>query len=162
MLSISLSGMVWTVVNLLVLYVLIKKFLWAPVTAVIESRQREIENDLDGAEARNREAEAKRQQYDQQLAHAGQEAAHLVAQAKDRGEREYQAILSRAHADAAKVAAQAQQRAAQEREEMLRGARREVASLALLCAAKVAGKELDAAADRAMVEDFLDQAGDGV
>lgn len=162
MLSISFSGMLWTVVNLLVLYVLMKKFLWGPVTAVIESRQKEIDDNLAGAEARSREAESKLEEYDQKLAHAGQEAAETVARAKERGAREYQAILAQAHADAAKVQQQAQRQAGQERREMLQGARREVASLALLCAAKVAGRELDADADRAMVEEFLNQDGDGI
>lgn len=160
MLNISLTGMLWTVVNLLVLYVLMKKFLWGPVTAMIESRQKEIEDDLDGAAARNAEAEAKRVKYDQQLVHAEQEAAQLVAQAKERGEREYQLILDQAKDDARKLTAQAQARIRQERAEMVRGARREVASLALLAAAKVSRKELDADADRALVDRFLDQAGE--
>lgn len=162
MLDISLTGMLWTVVNLFVLYVLMKKFLWGPVTAMIESRRKEIEDDLDGAAARNAEAEAKRVKYDRQLVHAEQEAALLVAQAKERGEREYQLILDQAKDDARKLTAQAQARIRQERAEMVRGARREVASLALLAAAKVSRKELDADADRALVDRFLDQAGEGL
>ena len=88
-------------------------------------------------------------------------AARLVAQARDRGQREYEAILAKARDDAGRVTDEARQRVRQEREEMLQGARGEVASLALLCAAKVAGKELDGDADRALVEDFLAGTGDG-
>ena len=84
-----------------------------------------------------------------------------MAQARDRGQREYEAILAKARDDAGRVTDEARQRVRQEREEMLQGARGEVASLALLCAAKVAGKELDGDADRALVEDFLAGTGDG-
>lgn len=161
MLNISLTGMLWTVVNLLVLYILLKKFLWAPVTAMIESRQKEIEDGLAGAAAKDQASQAKLEEYDLRLAQAGQEAARLVAQARDRGQREYEAILAKARDDAGRVTDEARQRVRQEREEMLRGARGEVASLALLCAAKVAGKELDGNADRALVEDFLARTGDG-
>ena len=161
MLNISLTGMLWTVVNLLVLYVLLKKFLWAPVTAIIESRQKEIEDGLAGAAAKDQASQAKLEEYDLRLAQAGQEAAQLVAQARDRGQREYEAILAKARDDAGRVSDEARQRVRQEREEMLQGAREEVAALALLCAAKVAGKELDRDADRALVEDFLAGTGDG-
>ena len=81
MLSISFSGVLWTVVNLLVLYVALKKILFKPVTEMIESRQREIEENLAHAEARKAQAEAEKQAYDAQLAHAGQAAAQLTAQA---------------------------------------------------------------------------------
>ena len=44
---------------------------------------------------------------------------------------------------------------------MLRGARKEVGRLAILAAAKVAQKNLDDAADRAMAEAFLEEVGEG-
>lgn len=162
MLNISLSGMLWTVVNLLVLYVLMKKFLWKPVTDMIESRQKEIEGNLAAAETQRAEAEREKERYRDQLTRAGQEAAGLVAQAKARGEREYQSILAKAQEDANQVAQKTRAQLEAERTQLLRGARQEVASLALLAAAKVAGKELDADADRAILDDFLTEAGDGV
>ncbi len=161
MLNINVIGLLYTVVNLLVLYVLLKKFLWTPVTAMIESRQKEMEDNLTGAEARNREAEARLDSYNEKLVHARQECAQMVAQAKEQGTQEYNAILDQARADAEKLKGQAEQQMKQERAEMISGLRREVSSLALLCAAKVAGKELGTDADRAMVEEFLSEVGEG-
>ena len=43
---------------------------------------------------------------------------------------------------------------------MLRGVRQEVAQLAVLAASQVARKDLDRETDRAMVEEFLSEAGE--
>lgn len=160
MLDISLSGVIWTVVNLLVLYAALRKILFKPVTEIIESRQKEIEEDLASAAARKAQAEAEKAACDAKLAHAGQEAAKLAAQTRARGEREYAAILAKAQADAQKLTGRAREEIEAEREEMLRGARREVASLALLAAAKAAGESAGTERERAIVDAFLAEAGD--
>lgn len=160
MLNISLTGMLWTVVNLLVLYVLLRKFLFQPVTALIEARQKEIADNMAAAEEERAQAERARAEYDEKLREAGREAETLVTQAKARGEREYQAILAAAQADAGKTAAQARAQMEADRAAMLSGARKELASLALLCAAKVVGREMDGEDEKALVDNFLTEAGE--
>lgn len=160
MLHISLSGLLWTVVNLFVLFLLLKKFLWKPVTDIIESRQMEIKHNLDAAEDQRAQAEAAREQYDSRLAQAGREADQLLRQARDRGSREYQAILDEAQSDSKDLMARVQAQLESDRAAMLAGARKEVAALALLAASQVAGRKLDSADDRALVDDFLAEAGE--
>ena len=43
MLSINMD-LVWTIINLIILYVLLKKFLIKPVTSIMEQRKRAKEN----------------------------------------------------------------------------------------------------------------------
>lgn len=158
MLSISISGVVFTVINLLVLCVLLKRFLFKPVTAVIEARQKAIADSLADAAGQKEQAGVLKSEYENRLADARREAAGIVDEARARGQREYDALLGQARADAEQVRADARRQMEAEREELLRGVRREVASLALLCAAKVAGQEMDEAADKALADSFLAQA----
>lgn len=160
MLHISLSGLLWTVVNLIVLFLLLKKFLWKPVTDLMESRQEEVKHNLDAAEAQRAQAEASREEYDARLSQAGREADHLVHQARERGNQEYQAILSAAQSDAKDLMTRTQAQLEADRASMLAGARKEVATLALLAAAQVTGRKLDSDDDRAMVDKFLTEAGE--
>lgn len=160
MLDIQLSTVLFTVINLLILYALLKKFLFGRVNRVLEERAALVAEQVDQAKARNDQAATLKAQYEASLNDARAEAEGIVAQAKTRGETEYQAILSQAQADARRVQTEAQARAQSDRAEMLRGARQEVAQLAMLAAAKAAQSHLDPEADRALLRDFLKEAGE--
>ena len=159
MLNISISGVVFTVINLLVLYVLLKKFLFKPVTGIIEGRQQAIADSLADAAGQREQAGALKSEYEGRLADARKEAAGIVDEARARGQEAYDALLRQAQADAEKLRADARAQMEAERQALLRGARREVAELALLCASKVAGQDMDGAGDRALADAFLAQAG---
>ncbi len=155
MLHIGWSGLLWTVINLLVLYLLLKKFLWQPVTDKIESRQKEIRQNLAVAEEQRIQAAKVKADYDARLAQAERESQELLRQAEDRGRREYQAVLARARTAAEALAGETQRQLEGERSAMLAAVRKEVAGLAMLAASQVAGRQLGSGDDRALLEDFL-------
>ena len=68
--------------------------------------------------------------------------------------------MAQAQEASRRIRAEAEARIAAKEQEMLRGVRQEVAQLAVLAASQVAGKNLDRETDRAMVEEFLSEAGD--
>lgn len=160
MLELNISTMVWTVVNLIILYFLLKKFLFKPVTTMIESRQQEIEHNIAAAEDQRIKAETMLEEYGVKLAHANQDAAQLVAQAKSRAEQEYQTILEAARTDAKRLVSETEDQLESERIAMLTGVRKEVATLALLAAAKVSNREMNSADDETFVESFLAEVGE--
>lgn len=162
MLDISLSGLLWTVINLFVLYLLLKKFLWKPVTAIIESRQEEIEHNLSAANEQRLQAEKARLEYDEQLALADKDADALVRQGKERGDREYQSIVAAAKDEAKALTEKAQAQLEADRAAMLAGARREVAALVLMTASKVSARSMGGEEDRALVDAFLSEAGETI
>lgn len=162
MLDFQLSTILFTVVNVLVLYLFLRKFLFGRVTAILDQRQALVKEAVDSAEASRTQAEALRLSYEQKLSDAQQEAEQITADARARAQRAYDAKLRQAEADARKVEAAAQAQIASQRRDMLRGARREVASLALLAASKAAGKSVDSQDERALVDAFLSEVGDPV
>lgn len=160
MLDIQVSTIVFTIIDLLILYFLLKKFLFGRVNQVLEARAALVAEQVAQAKEQNDQAAALKAQYEASLNDAHTEAEGIVSQAKARGETEYQAILAQAQADAKRIQAEAQAKTQADRAEMLRGARQEVAQLAMLAAAKVAQSSLDEAADRALIRDFLAEAGE--
>ena len=60
-------GIIWTVVNILILFVLLRIFLFKPVMGMIENRQAMIRNQLDDAENKNREADELKGRYEESL-----------------------------------------------------------------------------------------------
>ena len=146
---------VWTIVNLLILFLLLKHFLFKPITKMMESRTAEIENNLKEAEDQKQKAAELTAQYEEKLQGAHAEAAQIVAEAKQRGQKEYDAILKSAAQDAQKEQERSRADLEREREEMLRGVQENVTELVLLTVSKLSQKELDQESDRKLVDAFL-------
>ena len=152
-------NIVWTIVNILVLFLLLKHFLFKPITEMMESRTAEFENNLKDAEDQKQKASELTAQYEEKLQGAHAEAAQIVSEARQRGQREYDAILKTAGQDAQKEQERARADMEREREEMLRGVQENVTELVLLTASKLSQKELDEESDRKLVDSFLSEAG---
>ena len=160
MLDFQLSTIVFTILNLLILYAFLRKFLFGRVNAVMEEREKLIQEQIASAEAGNTKAQALQDQYEQKLSGAREEAEKIVSDAKARAQRTYDEQVAQAQAEARRIQTEAEARIATERQEMLRGVRKEVAQLAVLAASQVAGRDLDQEADRAIVKEFLSEAGE--
>ena len=152
MLDFNPYTIVFTILNLLVLWLFLRHFLFGKVTAILDQRAQTVQNELDGAAREKEQAEQLHRQYEEKL---GQARTKVQAQQK------YQSTLDAAQADARQLVDTTRKQLEAERESMLRGARKEVAQLALIAAAKVAQKELDSQSDLAMVDAFLSETGDG-
>lgn len=62
----NLNGqIIWVFVNLLILFLLMKKFLFGPITRMLDSRAKGVSDTLDQADARLAEAEQSKQEYDE-------------------------------------------------------------------------------------------------
>ena len=151
---------VWTIVNLLILFLLLKHFLFKPITKMMESRTAEIENNLKDAEDQKQKAAELTAQYEEKLQGAHAEAAQIVSEAKQRGQKEYDAILKSAAQDAQKEQERSRADLEREREEMLRGVQENVTELVLLTVSKLSQKELDQESDRKLVDAFLAEGGE--
>ena len=160
MLDIDLWTVLWTGVHLIVLYLLLRHFLFKPVTKVMEERARAIEDGLAQAEQAKRAAQTLERENEERLAQVRSQADQIVSQARDQGKLAYDQIIASAQADAQAIRAGAQAQAEAERRQMLQDVRRQAVSLTLLAAARVSGQAMDRESDREMAEDFLREAGD--
>ena len=162
MLEFHLSTILFTIINLLVLFFILKKLLFGRINAVLEQRAALVKEQITSAEDNNRQAEKLKVQYDSKLTDARHEAAKIVADAQNRAQRVYESKMAEADADAKRLRSEAEAQIAAEQETMLRNARNEVASLALLAAAKVAQRSMDNTDDKALVDAFLSEVGEKV
>ena len=68
MLDFQPSTIIFTIINLLVLYFFFRKFLFGRVNAVLEQREQLIEKEIGEAEEKNQKAEAMQKEYEDKLA----------------------------------------------------------------------------------------------
>lgn len=94
MLTLNLN-ILWTVVNILVLFVLLRKFLYRPVMNVIEQRQKQIDDAIADAEGKKNDAQAVLAQAQDKLQNVDTEAAQRREAYESRLKRERTAFAGR-------------------------------------------------------------------
>lgn len=151
---------IWTVVDLLILFVLLRVFLFKPVLGMIEKRKDMIQSSLNEADEKNAAAGALKTQYENSLKDAKKESFQIVSEAKDRAQVQYNQIIDKANADASQIVKQANAAAEADREKILKDAQAELAEVALAAASKLLGTTVDAKTNKEMLDAFLAEAGD--
>lgn len=160
MLNISLWNMVGVVVEVLLLYVLLKKFLFKPIKAIQEKRQAMIDGQMQKAETANAEALAFKDQYEQMISAVHSESDQIIEAAKTRAQKEYDRIVKQANGDAGDILDKAKKNIELEREKAMREMESQVADLALSAASKILSEKTGEDSDKALYDRFLDKAGD--
>ena len=155
------SGLLWTFVNLIVFFIILKKLLFQPVMGMIEKREQMISGQIEDAEQKNTQAGLLKERYEAELKNANQEAARIVKTAKERGKEEYEKILRDADAEASKIIADARKTIETEREKAVQGIQNESAQVAIAAASKVIQENVDQASNEKILDDFLREAGAG-
>lgn len=159
-LSIDIGTILFTLLNLLILFLGIKHFLFKPVNGILEKRQEEVDRTLREAETAKSEAEAEREAYSQKLAEAKEESAEMLRKATRRAQERSDEIVAAAKAEAASVMQQNEQELERERRRAATALRGEVSGLAVAVAEKVVGREINQADHERLIDEFIDSVGD--
>ena len=158
MLSINMD-LVWTIINLIILYVLLKKFLIKPVTSIMEQRKALIEGSLANARKQEEESTELKRRYEEALKDADGEAARILEKARDDAKAQSERMMKEADAQARKVLENAREAAQKEHEMALAGARTEIGELAVQAAKKLLS-DGDAGADSRLYDSFIGRTGE--
>lgn len=155
-------NLLFTIINLLIIFFLMKRFLFAPVHNILEKRQEEIEKQY--AEAQTAEDTAKEMQtrYAESLESVEDEKVRLLLDAKDNASTEYERIISGAKTQAGKIIEEAQQLAEAERRKRIQQAQEQIVDLVVAATAKVTAASESKDADRELYNKFLAKAGEEV
>jgi F-type H+-transporting ATPase subunit b len=149
----------WTVVIFLLALVPMWKFVFGPITAALDERDRKVDEALAAAERARREAEEQTAATRAELDKARAEAKAMVHEATARAERQAQEELSRARLEAERQLQQARQEIDAHKRRALEEIRREVVDLAIGSAGAILRRDVDDDAHRRFVADFVSHAG---
>ncbi|HHV99160.1 MAG TPA: F0F1 ATP synthase subunit B [Clostridiaceae bacterium] len=150
---------IWTAVNLIILYVVLRLLLFKPVTAMMEKRTNTIKSNLEEAEKAKADAAQLKQDYELQLKNAASEAERIISEARAKAEAEYEAIIKAAKEKADKIIEKSRMEIEHERQQMVKEIKNQVASLAIAAASKVLEANMDTERNREIVDRFIDKEG---
>ena len=153
-------NLIFTVINILILYFLLRRFLFKPINGILEKRQAEVEEKF--AQAGKIEAEAKQSQadYEQRLANVDSEKAQIMAEARSNAGAEYGRIVSDAKNQAESIIEKAKQDAQTEKAAIMSEVDREMKDIIVSAASRVAGLHDNCENDSALYERFLSEISD--
>lgn len=152
----------WVVVSIvqfLLLFYLLRRFLWGPIQDTLAQRGQRIREGLDAAEAAKREREQMRVEVEKLLSDARREAAELAERTTAAAESAAGAIRAQAKTEADRIRERGRGDAQQLHDQALAQLRGELASMVVLAAGRILGKEIGADQHRALIDRSLDEAG---
>ncbi|HIY34753.1 MAG TPA: F0F1 ATP synthase subunit B [Candidatus Eubacterium faecigallinarum] len=153
-------NMLWTLINLIVFFLLMKFFLFNPIKKVLNKRKELIDKQFKDAEEAQRQAEDIKTQYQNQLDGVEEEKKQILATARTTAKNEYNKIIDKAHDDADKIKSDAKKASDFENEKTRRAVKEEIAALAMETAEKVVGKSASAQLDSKLYDEFLEESSD--
>lgn len=161
-LNINVFTALFTLVNTIALFLVLKKFLFKPVMKMITDRQQEIDDMYTDAGDAKQQAQQLRSEYETKLRDAQQTGERLVKEAVARGQAREEEILRQAHDQADAIRQKAEADIAREKKKAINDAKDEIAGLAMDIAGKVVGKSLNESDQSALVDQFIDELGGGL
>ena len=152
----------FTLLNFLAVLFVGKKFLWGPVMKMIQDRQQEIDDMYTEADTARVSAKAMEEEYKQKLSAAMETGERIVKEASARGQAKEEEILRQANAEASAMLSKAAADIAMEKKKAINDAKDEISGMAMAIAEKVVGRELTAADQSKLVDDFINELGEQV
>lgn len=129
------------------------KYVWPPLVAALRERQAKIAEGLDAANRAARDLEQAKEEAEKQVVEAKQKAAELIDQANNRANQIVTDAKETAQAEGERIVAAAQAEVEQEASRAKEALRKQVSELAVVGAAKIIGKSVDASTH----DELLDQ-----
>ena len=150
----------FTLLNLVLTFLILKKFLFKPVNKMIDDRQKEIDELFAEAEDAKKMAENMRADYDRKLAEAKESSAKIVSEATQEANRRSDEIIRQARMDADALRQKADADIALERKKALNDVKGDISRIAMDIAEKVVERELNADDQERLIDGFLRDLGD--
>jgi F-type H+-transporting ATPase subunit b len=154
-LGINLGFLFVQIINFIILFLVLRKWVFGPILSVLERRRETIAQGLEDArvaaeERANAEAEAQNI-----LSEAQAKASQVIREATERAEGVANDIKVAAEADVVKAREAALADVAQERDQILANIRNQVAALSIAAAQKLVGEALDEKRQHALINEFF-------
>ena len=145
----------FTIINLLVTYWFLKRFLFKPAVKIIRKRQASIDADLANARETKQAAHEKLSEATARIESSVREASAIVNEAKVQAESQSDAMIMAAKKEVSEIISRADTDIERMRIAMMEEMRDEVADLAVSVASRVIKQSIDEKKQREMVDQFI-------
>ena len=157
--GVNLWTMLFAWLNLLILYLFLKKLLFKPLKNMIDSRQKEIDDTYADADKSREDAMAMKAEYEERMKQADEESERIIKDASRRAQLKSEDILRDAETEARRTLERAKEQIELEKKQALNDVKNEVSSMAIGIAGAVIEKEVSEEEHRKMIDEFIENMG---
>ena len=148
--------MIW--ITVIVLFLVLKKFFFEKVKNFMETRSNSIQDAFDSAEAVNRRADEKMQNYTKRIANVEVEGREIIRDAKIKADAQAREIIEDANKQATEIMNKAERNIEREKQKAMEEMRKEVAALAMLAAERIVEREIQNIGQDEIVDEVINKA----
>ena len=158
--SVNIWQIVISLLNLVILFLLVKKFLFKPVKNVLEKRQKEIDDQYASAEEAEKLAEKNRAEWEEKLKSASTQADMILQEATDNAKMRGDKLICEAKERAAGIVRTAQSEAELEKKKAAQSIKNEIVSVSGALTEKMLEREINTDDHRALIDSFIEKIGE--
>jgi F-type H+-transporting ATPase subunit b len=153
----NVGNAVWTLAIFVIVVILLGKFAWGPVLALLQQREAFIHKSLSDAKRDRDEAEARLKEYAVKLQSAQREAVAILEEARRDAERLREELRGRAKTEAETLIKNAQRQVQVETTRALQQIRQEAVDLSVQIASKLLQRNISKEDNEKLITDALKQ-----
>lgn len=158
--SIDLTTILGTIINTLILFLVLRHFLFDKVNAVLDSRRNEVAKTYEDADAALSNAKQLESEYTEKLSAAKEESAEIVKNATKKAQSRSDEIIAEAKDEARGIVDKANADIEKEKKRAVNQIKDEISDMALSIASRVVSKEIDGKTHEKLIESFIDEIGE--
>ena len=153
----NVGNAIWTLLIFVVVVVVLGKFAWGPVLALLQQREQFIHQSLSDAKHDREQAEASLEEYMAKLQSAQAEAGRMIDEARRDAERLRQELRQKATTEAEGILTNAQRQIQFETARALQQIRHEAADLGVAIASKLIQRNISKEDNEKLIDEALKQ-----
>ena len=158
--SVNLWQTLISLANLVLLFLIVKRFLFKPVQTMLKNRQNEIDQQYEAAENANRSAEENKAQWEEKISSVKERTDEMLKKAQDNAKRQSDTILSKAKEQAEGIVRQAEVQAELEMKKAEESIKQEIVEVSTALANKLLEREIKEEDHRNLIDSFIEKIGD--
>ena len=158
--SVNIWQMLVSLANLVLLFLMIKKFLYKPVKKMLADRRNAIDKDYDAAKEAKEQALSHKTEYEEKLQSAKEEADTVIKNAVAIANEREKEIISNAKEKADGIVRRAENEAELERKKAEDAVKKEIVEVSSILTEKVLEREVSAADHQHFIDSFIESIGE--
>ena len=158
--SVNLWQIVVSLLNLVILFLIIKKFLYKPVKNILKSRQDKLDEKYTQADKYLSQAESTKTELDKKLNDAENKADAILNEATANAERRKEKIVGEARDEAESIIRQAKNQAELEMKKAESEIKAQIVDVSFELSKKLIEREIKEEDHHKLIDSFIDQIGD--
>ena len=148
--------------NLFLQLFVVKKFFLNKILAILDARREAADNEIVDAKNAREEAMNIKATYEENMRQAKAEANALLQHAQKTASARSEEIISQAQAQAVQIKEKAAADIAQEKKKAINDAKDEISGISMAIAEKVVERQLNAADQQKLIDQFINDLGDAL